>query len=164
MRAKMDCLEKLFLLSCAICIVTPILAAQDDKPVKVALLESVFAGKDRKQVIQQIQPFADIVQRETGRKATFDIYSLKEVEPAFNSGEIQLVILTGLEYGWMRAKNDQARPLLQADIDAGATQTPCFQGLVQCVFIDDFATSHIDEHRVFFHFGERRLVDHATRL
>jgi len=91
--------------------------------VKVALLESIFAGRDRASIIKQIQPFAELVERDTGAKASFDVSSLKEIEQAFNKGDIQLVILTGLEYSWMRAKNDQARALLRASIDPGATQT-----------------------------------------
>src|SRR5688572_3678937 len=96
--------QRLFILAVGAALVCPFLASaepnQESKPVKVALLESVFSGQDREQVVKQIQPFADIVQRETGRKASFDIYSFKEMEPAFSRGDIQLVILTGLEYGW----------------------------------------------------------------
>jgi ABC-type phosphate/phosphonate transport system substrate-binding protein len=127
MRRNLGNGQRLFIFVIGVAVLYPFLAMaesrQDSKPVKVALLESVFSGQDREQVVKQIQPFADIVQRETGRKATFDIYSFKEMEPAFSRGDIQLVILTGLEYGWVRAKNDQARALLHASIDAGATQT-----------------------------------------
>jgi ABC-type phosphate/phosphonate transport system substrate-binding protein len=114
---------RLFLVAAVLAVFVSVASAQDDKPVKVALLESVFAGQERDKVVQQIRPFADLVQRDTGTKATFDIASYKEMVPAFSRGEIQLVILTGLEYGWVRAKNDQARALVHASIDSGATQT-----------------------------------------
>jgi ABC-type phosphate/phosphonate transport system substrate-binding protein len=99
------------------------LHAGDDKPAKVALVESVFSGQDRAKVVEQIRPFSEIVQKETGTKAIFDVFSLAQVENDLNKEEVQLVILTGLEYGWIRAKNEHAKALLVASIDPGATKT-----------------------------------------
>lgn len=98
-------------------------AARDDAPVKVALLESVFSGQSRDKVIDQIKPFADIVQKETGTKAVFDVMSLAQAENEFKAGKIQLVILTGLEYAWLHSQDKNAQALLVASIDPGSTRT-----------------------------------------
>jgi len=97
--------------------------AQDDAPVKVALLESVFSGQSRDKIIEQIKPFADIIQKDTGTKAVFDVMSLAQAESEFKSGKIQLVILTGLEYAWLHEQDKNAQALLVASIDPGSTRT-----------------------------------------
>lgn len=99
------------------------LRARDDVPVKVALLESVFSGQSRDKVVEQIKPFADIVQKDTGTKAIFDVMTLAQAEAEFKMGKIQLVILTGLEYAWIHAQDKNAQALLVASIDPGATRT-----------------------------------------
>ncbi|MFT3882678.1 MAG: PhnD/SsuA/transferrin family substrate-binding protein [Gemmatales bacterium] len=99
------------------------LTARDDAPVKVALLESVFSGQSREKIVEQIKPFADIIQKETGTKAVFDVMSLAQAEGDFKSGKIQLVILTGLEYAWLHAQDPDTKALLVAGIDPGATRT-----------------------------------------
>lgn len=100
-----------------------IIQASPDEPVKVALLESVFAGQDRARVVEQIKPFAEIIQKDTGTKAVFDVMSLAQMEGDFKSGKVQLAILTGLEYAWLHAENKDAQALLVASIDTGATRT-----------------------------------------
>jgi ABC-type phosphate/phosphonate transport system substrate-binding protein len=94
-----------------------------DEQVKVALLDSVFAGQDRDKVVEQIKPFAEIIKKDTGTNAEFDVMTFEQMEKQFAAGTIQLVILTGLEYGWVRSGNKDARALLMASIDAGATKT-----------------------------------------
>ncbi len=99
------------------------LLARDDTPVKVALIDSVFSGQSREKVVEQIKPFADIMQKETGTKAIFDVMPLAQAEAEFKMGKIQLVILTGLEYAWLHAQDKDAQALLCASIDPGATRT-----------------------------------------
>jgi len=99
------------------------LLARDDAPVKVALLESVFSGQSRDKVVEQIKPFADIIQKDTGTKAIFDVMPLAQAESEFKAGKIQLVILTGLEYAWLQSQDKKAQALLVASIDPGATRT-----------------------------------------
>ncbi len=113
----------LFVLAAGGLSVTPSMTWSQDKPVKVAMIDSIFSGQDRKKVLEQIRPFSEIVQKETGTPAIFDVFSLPEIEVGFAQGDVQLVILTGLEYGWLRDKNDQAKALLVASIDPGATKT-----------------------------------------
>jgi ABC-type phosphate/phosphonate transport system substrate-binding protein len=98
------------------------LVAQE-KPYKVALVESVFSGQNRAKVVEQIRPFAEIIERDTNTKANFDVVSFAEAEKGFASGEIQLIILTGLEYGWIHTRYDQGKALVIASIDPGATKT-----------------------------------------
>lgn len=100
---------------------TALFAAEDE--VKVALLDSVFSGQDRDKVVEQIKPFAEIIKKDTGTPAQFDVMSYQQMEKEFKAGTIQLVILTGLEYGWMRAASTDARALLIASIDPGSTRT-----------------------------------------
>lgn len=97
--------------------------AGSQEPVKVALLESVFAGQDRDKVVEQIKPFADIIQKDTKTEAVFDVMSLPQAETEFKTGKIQLVILTGLEYAWLQAGNPEAKALLVASTDEGTTRT-----------------------------------------
>lgn len=97
--------------------------AGSQEPVKVALLESVFAGQDRDKVVEQIKPFADIIQKDTKTEAVFDVMSLPQVEAEFKAGKIQLVILTGLEYAWLQAGHADAKALLVASTDEGSTRT-----------------------------------------
>lgn len=97
--------------------------AASHEPVKVALLESVFAGQDRDKVVEQIKPFAEIIQKDTKTEAVFDVMSLSQVESEFKTGKIQLVILTGLEYSWLQAAYPEAKALLVASIDEGSTRT-----------------------------------------
>jgi ABC-type phosphate/phosphonate transport system substrate-binding protein len=94
-----------------------------EEQVKVALLESVFAGQDRAKILEQIKPFAEIIKKETGTPAQFDVLSFEQMEKEFKAGTTQLVILSGLEYGWMRSSNTDAKALLIASIDPGATKT-----------------------------------------
>ncbi|HMO35948.1 MAG TPA: PhnD/SsuA/transferrin family substrate-binding protein, partial [Gemmatales bacterium] len=97
--------------------------AAGEEQVKVALLESVFAGQERDKVVEQIKPFAEIIKKDTGTDAEFDVMTFEEMEKGFQSGKVQLVILSGLEYGWMRSAQNDARALLIASIDPGATRT-----------------------------------------
>lgn len=99
-----------------------VLARKED-PVKVALLESVFTGQDRTKVLDQIKPFSDIIQKDTATQATFDVMSYSQMESEFKAGKVQLVILTGLEYAWMQNQVKEAKALLVASIDPGATKT-----------------------------------------
>lgn len=92
-------------------------------PVKVALLESVFVGQDRDKVVEQIKPFAEIIKKDTQSDAIFDVMSFEQAEKEFKAGTVQLVILTGLEFAWMHAAVPEAKALLVASIDAGATRT-----------------------------------------
>ena len=94
-----------------------------EEQVKVALLESVFAGQDRAKILEQIKPFAEIIKKETGTPAQFDVLTYEQMEKEFKTGTTQLVILSGLEYGWMRSGNTDAKALLIASIDPGATKT-----------------------------------------
>jgi ABC-type phosphate/phosphonate transport system substrate-binding protein len=103
--------------------VTGRLRAKDDAPVKVALLESVFSGQDRNKVVEQIKPFADIIQKDTGTQAVFEVLPLTQAEADFKMGKTQLVILTGLEYAWLHSEMKDAQALLVASIDPGATKT-----------------------------------------
>jgi ABC-type phosphate/phosphonate transport system substrate-binding protein len=94
-----------------------------EKPAKVSLVESVFSGQSREKVVQQIRPFAEIVEKETNRQAIFDVFSFAQAEKDFDKGDADLVIATGLEYGWLRARNPNAKALVVASIDPGATKT-----------------------------------------
>jgi ABC-type phosphate/phosphonate transport system substrate-binding protein len=98
-------------------------ASRREDPVKVALLDSIFAGQDREKVIEQIKPFADIVKKDTGTDAIFDVMTYAQMEKEFKAGKVQLVILSGLEFAWMQASSPDAKPLLVASIDAGSTRT-----------------------------------------
>lgn len=99
------------------------LLANSGVPIKVALLESVFVGQDRDKVVEQIKPFAEIIKKDTGSDAVFDVMSFDQMEKEFKAGTVQLVILTGLEYAWVHASVPDARALLVASIDPGATRT-----------------------------------------
>ncbi len=123
-RSRLTCLMLLCAVFCLIGLtVNRPVAARDDAPVKVALLESVFSGQSRDKIIEQIKPFADIIQKDTGTNAIFDVMPLAQAESDFKSGKIQLVILTGLEYAWLHEQDKGAQALLVASIDPGSTRT-----------------------------------------
>ncbi|MFO0811961.1 MAG: PhnD/SsuA/transferrin family substrate-binding protein [Gemmatales bacterium] len=98
-------------------------AVTREDSVKVALLESIFTGQEREKVIEQIKPFAEIIKKDTGTDAVFDVMNYAEMEKEFKAGKVQLVILSGLEFAWMQAVTPDAKPLLVASIDPGATKT-----------------------------------------
>ena len=119
---RRDWLNSMLAGGCLLASYRSIQAGYDD-PVKVALLESVFSGQDRAKVLEQIKPFSELIQKDTATQAVFDILSLAQVEGEFTSGKVQLVILTGLEYAWVQSQVKEAKALLVASIDPGATRT-----------------------------------------
>lgn len=97
--------------------------ARRDDPVKVALLESIFAGQDRAKVVEQIKPFAELIQKDTGTQAIFEVMTLPQMEADFKTGKVQLAIMTGLEFAWVHGQEKNAQALLVASIDPGSTKT-----------------------------------------
>lgn len=94
--------------------------AQPDKPIRVALLAALFdQQQDRQQMLGQMQPFVDLVQKDLGVKSEFgivdDVPALKE---ALAAGRVHLTVLPGLSFAWLRQSYAEVKPLLVANMDS----------------------------------------------
>jgi ABC-type phosphate/phosphonate transport system substrate-binding protein len=89
-------------------------------PIRVALLAQLFdLQQDRKQMLAQMQPFVDLVQKDLGVQAEFDILDdVAELRDALGKGRVQVAVLPGLSFAWLRSAAVDARPLLVATLDS----------------------------------------------
>jgi ABC-type phosphate/phosphonate transport system substrate-binding protein len=87
--------------------------------VRIGLIESLFptvdAAKDEKAMLDEMQPFTEMIQKQTQMKSEFIvIHSLPEMIKSFEDHKIQMAVLHGWEYGWLHAKVPDCEPLLIA--------------------------------------------------
>lgn len=101
-------------------------AALLQEPVGIGMLASLFDQGDEKTILAQMQPFADVVSKRTGVRGEFFI--VRDVHHAaklLEAGKIQVVVLHGPEYGWLKPLCQELRPLLIA-----TASTPKLQAVV----------------------------------
>jgi ABC-type phosphate/phosphonate transport system substrate-binding protein len=94
--------------------------AQSDKPIRVALLAALFdQQQDRQQMLGQMQPFVDLVQKDLGVKSEFDIVDdVPALKKALVDGRVHLTVLPGLSFAWLRQEYAEVKPLLVASMDS----------------------------------------------
>lgn len=89
-------------------------------PIRVVLLAQLFdQQQDRKQMLGQMQPFVDLVQKDLGVQAEFDIVDdVAALREAMEKGRAQVAVMPGLSFAWLRGTYADARPLLVAQMDS----------------------------------------------
>lgn len=93
-------------------------AEQEQRPVRIGISNSLFDDLDEDTVQKQMQPFADNVKMQTGVDGRFGmVKGLDGMVKAFQEGAIQMAVMPGIEYGWLKAHCKDVKPLLIAVID-----------------------------------------------
>ncbi|HMP02752.1 MAG TPA: PhnD/SsuA/transferrin family substrate-binding protein [Gemmatales bacterium] len=93
-------------------------------PIKVALLAQLFDPQDNKeQMLGQMKPFSNLVQKDLTVQAEFEIVDdIPQLKEALAGGRVQIAVMPGLSYGWLRQKFEDVRPLLVATMDSPTLQ------------------------------------------
>jgi len=90
-------------------------AARLQEKVGVGMLATLFDQADEKTVLAQMQPFADVVSKRAGVQGRFVLVAdMEQAAKGLESGELQVVVLHGPEYGWLKPLCRDLRPLLIA--------------------------------------------------
>jgi ABC-type phosphate/phosphonate transport system substrate-binding protein len=83
--------------------------------VGIGMLATLFDQGDEKTILAQMQPFADVVSKRAGVQGRFVVIrDIEHAVKALESGDIQVLVLHGPEYGWIKARCRDLRPLLIA--------------------------------------------------
>jgi ABC-type phosphate/phosphonate transport system substrate-binding protein len=80
-------------------------------------------------MLAEMQPFADLIEKETKLRGEFIlVHGMPAMISDFRDNKMQMAVLHGVEYGWLRDKVKETRPLLVAVQD---TLRPKIEILVQ---------------------------------
>jgi ABC-type phosphate/phosphonate transport system substrate-binding protein len=86
-----------------------------EEPLKVGLMANIFGNLDQQKAVSQVKTMGDEVSKRTGVKADFTVVpDLPTLEKDLKAGKLQMAILHGIEYAWLRPSLGEARPLLIA--------------------------------------------------
>ena len=86
--------------------------------VTVGMMNTLFEEQDEKKVFVQMEPFRDLVRRRTGVEGKFTVVRGAEaMGRQLKAGLLQLGVMHGWEYGWVRKYCPDCRPLLIAVSD-----------------------------------------------
>ncbi len=82
---------------------------------RVGMIATLFDEKDEKQVLAQMEPFADSIKKRTGVAGEFVmVQDAETMGRMLKDGRLHLGILHGVEYGWLKAACPDCKPLLIA--------------------------------------------------
>jgi ABC-type phosphate/phosphonate transport system substrate-binding protein len=102
----------------------PLPPTQGQEPLKVGMMQNIFGNLDEKKALAQVQMLAGEVEKRTGTKAEFTVVpDLATMEKELKSGRIQMAIMHGIEYAWLRPELPETKPLLIAVADQPSLQT-----------------------------------------
>lgn len=102
----------------------PLPSTQGQEVLKVGMMQNIFGNLDEKKALAQVQILAAEVEKRTGSKAEFTVMpDLATMEKELKAGNIQLAILHGIEYAWLRPELPETKPLLIAVADQPSLQT-----------------------------------------
>jgi len=88
-------------------------AQNPNDPVQIGMMSSLFDDGDESVIKAQLQPFADLVRKQTGLAGEFTVIkSVDQLADGLQSGKLGLGIVLGLDYGWLRESCPQAEPLV----------------------------------------------------
>lgn len=90
-------------------------ASQDTGVMHIGMIATLFEEKDDKQVLAQMQPFANSIRDRTGVEGEFVV--VKDAESMgrmLKEGTLHLGILHGVEYGWLKNTCPDCKPVLIA--------------------------------------------------
>lgn len=83
--------------------------------VGIGMLASLFDQADEKAILAQMQPFADIVSKRAGVPGRFVVIrDIEHAVKALEARDIEVLVLHGPEYGWIKSLCRDLRPLLVA--------------------------------------------------
>ncbi|GBD36505.1 hypothetical protein HRbin36_01630 [bacterium HR36] len=91
--------------------------------VGVGMLASLFDQADEKTILAQMEPFAEVVSKRVGIRGEFLV--VRDVHHAarlLDERKIQVVVLHGPEYGWLKQLRQEIRPLLIATASTAKLQ------------------------------------------
>jgi len=108
-------------LSLALFLLAPSLPAHQAKGtsqigvVRIAMIQSLFRGRDPATLLALTQPFGELLYTQTGIRGDFCISpDVADVGERLQRGDVQLAVLHGVEYGWLREKQPDVQPLALA--------------------------------------------------
>jgi ABC-type phosphate/phosphonate transport system substrate-binding protein len=88
---------------------------QDDPPLPVGMMASLFDESDEKTIFAQMQPFVDLVRKQSGLVGEFSVIkSPEQMAAELKSGKLAMGVVLGLDYAWMRESCPDAVPFLIA--------------------------------------------------
>jgi ABC-type phosphate/phosphonate transport system substrate-binding protein len=85
-------------------------------PVCIGMIDTLFEEKkEEKEIFAQMQPFADLVKKQTGVNGEFTVvHGPAAMGQQMQAGKLHLGVLHGVEYGWLKPQCPECRPLLIA--------------------------------------------------
>lgn len=111
--------------------IVPLLVAAAEPLAKPTLFRVAMVGylfdENKEQMLRQMGPFIEDMQRDTGTKAEFVIIDdLPALTRELKEGRVQVAILPSLDFGWLRAEVPNLKPLLLAGVDGGRLRAQVF--------------------------------------
>jgi len=92
--------------------------AQEQRVLKIGMIDTLFEDQDEARVRTQIQPFADIVRKQTQRAGDFVmVKGVDAMARGMKEGKLQMGVLHSWEYAWLKAECPDAEPLVVAVTD-----------------------------------------------
>jgi len=90
----------------------------ESPPVRVGMIRSLFdPGEEEKVIFGQMRPFADMVKKRTGVEGDFAVSpNVAVMGRELKEGKLQLGVVHGIEYAWLKKHCPDCRPLLVADV------------------------------------------------
>jgi ABC-type phosphate/phosphonate transport system substrate-binding protein len=94
---------------------TPGTAQKPEMEVKIGMLDTLFDEKEEKKILAQIEPFANLVRKKTQTKGTFGVTrGLDMMVEDLKADRLQMGVMHGLDYAWLKPRLPDAKPLLIA--------------------------------------------------
>lgn len=98
-------------------------ASAADAPLKIGLVQSMFRDVQPTIVYALARPFRALMERQTGLAGDFDISpDAVAMAKKFHDRKIEVGVLHGFEYAWIKAKNPDLEPLAVAQPQGGVVQ------------------------------------------
>lgn len=90
------------------------------KPIRVGLSALLFDEQSREQMLEQMKPFTKRVEKQVGVQSEFVIVdSLDALAKQLNDRVIQIAVLSGLHYGWVKPLCPEMKPMLTTAVEGG---------------------------------------------
>ncbi len=94
--------------------------APGTKPIRVGLSALLFDEQSREQMLEQMKPFTQRVEKQVGVQSEFVIVdSLDALAKQLNDRVIQIAVLSGLHYGWVKPLCPEMKPMLTTAVEGG---------------------------------------------
>lgn len=120
MHSRTSSLVFYFMLAVAAASATAFPPPASSPGIRVAMVAYLFEGNDKDQMLKQMGPFIENMQKDTGTKAEFLIIDeLATLTRELNENKVQIAILPSVDYGWMRAEAPGVKPILVAGVEGG---------------------------------------------